>query len=342
MAARRGAHPILPEWLQLLVPFPAFVLLIAGLIPFIFIKPLIDSAPARRPALRAGDARLPGVAIWAVAYDRGEPDGSRTAILDLRLATWTRVAIHGYFLAALLVMGRADDLPVLLVVAVALLLAELPLALLVRSRRAARRGHSERHPDYRRRRPPTDRHCPLPESTRNGRRGLSRSRIRAILRDARRLLQRREPTRRRSDMARAIALRAALAMTLVLATAGGVAVASPNHGGDVAPADRPGRIGGHVGAGRSGTATGRRQLQLPDGAAVPASRPYRVVRRHQQSVGVRRAPVLRPDVLPIRQPTRRSPTGQGTSAVPARRSFAGSFQGHSIEGYRPAAASGIR
>ena len=33
------------EWLQLLVPFPAFVLLIAGLIPFIFIKPLIDSAP---------------------------------------------------------------------------------------------------------------------------------------------------------------------------------------------------------------------------------------------------------------------------------------------------------
>ncbi len=31
-------------------------------------------------------------------------------------------------------MGLADDLPVLLVVAVALLLAELPLALLVRSR----------------------------------------------------------------------------------------------------------------------------------------------------------------------------------------------------------------
>ena len=135
MAARRGAHPILLEWLQLLVPFPAFVLLIAGLIPFIFIKPLIDSAPGGDlPFALAMLAFL--VAIWAVAYDRGEPDGSRTAILDLRLATWTRVAIHGYFLAALLVMGRADDLPVLLVVAVALLLAELPLALLVRSRHA--------------------------------------------------------------------------------------------------------------------------------------------------------------------------------------------------------------
>jgi hypothetical protein len=81
------------------------------------------------------------VAVWAVAFDRGEPDGSRVAILDLRLASWTRVAIHGYFLAALLVMGLADDLPVLLMVAVALLLAELPLALLARRRHAEHAGH---------------------------------------------------------------------------------------------------------------------------------------------------------------------------------------------------------
>ena len=49
------------EWLQLLVPFPAFVLLIAGLTPFILIKPLIDSAPGGGgvPFAR-GDARLPG------------------------------------------------------------------------------------------------------------------------------------------------------------------------------------------------------------------------------------------------------------------------------------------
>ncbi|HKO33860.1 MAG TPA: carotenoid biosynthesis protein [Candidatus Limnocylindria bacterium] len=123
------------EWLQLLVPFPAFVLLIAGLTPFILIKPLIDSAPGGGGALFAvALLAFLAVAIWAMAYDRGVPDGNRTAILDLRLATWTRVAIHGYFLAALLVMGLADDLPVLLVVAVALLLAEIPLALVVRSR----------------------------------------------------------------------------------------------------------------------------------------------------------------------------------------------------------------
>jgi uncharacterized membrane protein len=127
------------EWLQLLVPLPAFVLLIAGLIPFILIKPLVDPAPGGGgvPFAVAMLAFL-AVAIWAVAYDRGEPDGSRVAILDLRLASWTRVAIHGYFLVALLVMGLADDLPVLLVVAIVLLVAELPLALLARRRHARR------------------------------------------------------------------------------------------------------------------------------------------------------------------------------------------------------------
>ncbi|HEY7847187.1 MAG TPA: carotenoid biosynthesis protein [Candidatus Limnocylindria bacterium] len=127
------------EWLQLLVPLPAFVLLIAGLIPFILIKPLVDPAPGGGgvPFAVAMLAFL-ALAIWAVAYDRGEPDGSRVAILDLRLASWTRVAIHGYFLVALLVMGLADDLPVLLVVAIVLLVAELPLALLARRRHARR------------------------------------------------------------------------------------------------------------------------------------------------------------------------------------------------------------
>src|SRR6187431_2256239 len=54
------------EWLQLLVPFPAFVLLIAGLIPFILIKPLIDSAPGGGgvPFALALLAFL-AVAVWA-------------------------------------------------------------------------------------------------------------------------------------------------------------------------------------------------------------------------------------------------------------------------------------
>jgi hypothetical protein len=56
------------------------------------------------------------------------------AILDLRLAGLTRVAIHCYFLGALLVMGLATQLPVLLGVALLLLGAEVPLSWLVARR----------------------------------------------------------------------------------------------------------------------------------------------------------------------------------------------------------------
>jgi len=65
---------------------------------------------------------------------RDVPDGQRTAILDLRLAIVTRVAMQGFFLAGLLLMGLALQLPVLLGVAVLFLTAELPLAALVRAR----------------------------------------------------------------------------------------------------------------------------------------------------------------------------------------------------------------
>jgi hypothetical protein len=46
----------------------------------------------------------------------------------------TRVAIHLFFLGGLFYLGLASQLPVLLLVALLLLAAELPLALLVRSR----------------------------------------------------------------------------------------------------------------------------------------------------------------------------------------------------------------
>ena len=126
------------EWLQLLVPLPAFALLLIGLVPFIAIKPLIDSAPGGGgiPFLVTLVAFV-AVSVWAIfGPDRGRPDGESVAILDLRLATLTRVAIHGFFLVGLFVLGLATELPVLLVVAVVLLLAEVPLARLVRRRHA--------------------------------------------------------------------------------------------------------------------------------------------------------------------------------------------------------------
>ncbi|MGI8658857.1 MAG: carotenoid biosynthesis protein [Candidatus Limnocylindria bacterium] len=128
------------EWLQLLVPIPAFVILLLSLVPFTVVKPIIDPAPGGGLVLFAiALAAFTAVAAWAVlGPDRGVPDGSKTAILDLRLAFATRIAIHVFFLAALVVMGLATREPVLLLTAIALLAAEAPLGYVTVKRHAAR------------------------------------------------------------------------------------------------------------------------------------------------------------------------------------------------------------
>jgi fatty acid desaturase len=56
-------------------------------------------------------------------------------MLDLRVAFTSRIAIHCFFLTALILLGLVPQVPMLLVVALVLLAAELPLARLVRARR---------------------------------------------------------------------------------------------------------------------------------------------------------------------------------------------------------------
>ena len=127
-------RPVL-EWLQLLVPLPAFAVLIASIGAFAAVKPLVDDDPGGgMPLFWIVLAVFVAISAWAVWKDRGDADGAAEAILDLRLAFASRVAIHLVFLAALLWLGLAVSEPVLLGVAVVLLLAELPLASLVRAR----------------------------------------------------------------------------------------------------------------------------------------------------------------------------------------------------------------
>jgi len=124
------------EWLQLGAPIPAYLGLMLGLLPFIWIKPMVDDT--RGGGLGLFALTLLGfcaVAAWGTwGPDRGRPNGARVAILDLRLAIATRLAIHGFFLGGLVWLGIAGSLPMLLVVALALLAAELPLARLVHAR----------------------------------------------------------------------------------------------------------------------------------------------------------------------------------------------------------------
>ena len=121
------------EWLQLLVPIPAFALLMLGLLPFTWVQPIVDPTPGGGLGLFVvALAAFAAIAAWAVwGRDRGTPDGAGDAIVDLRLAFATRVAIHLVFLVALLWLGLATAAPTLLIVAIAMLVLELPLARLV-------------------------------------------------------------------------------------------------------------------------------------------------------------------------------------------------------------------
>lgn len=127
------------EWLQLAVPIAAFAILSASILPFHYLQPVIDPAKGGGGVLFLLTLVVfLALATWGTfGPNRDTPNGQRTAILDLRLAIVTRVAMQGFFLVALLMMGLATRLPVLLLVAVVFLAAELPLALLVRGRLAA-------------------------------------------------------------------------------------------------------------------------------------------------------------------------------------------------------------
>jgi uncharacterized membrane protein len=123
-------------WLQLLVPIPAFVILIASIIPFAAVLPFVDPSPGGGMVLFVPILGIfCAVSAWGIfGPDRGQSNGEELAIVDLRFAFLTRLAIHGTFLVALVVMGLATEEPVILLVALAMLAAELPLALLTERR----------------------------------------------------------------------------------------------------------------------------------------------------------------------------------------------------------------
>jgi hypothetical protein len=132
---RATRRPVL-EWAQLLVPLPAFAILLFSLVPFSLLQPIVDPGVGNGLALFAiALAALLAVAGWATwGPDRSMPDGAATAILDLRLTFLTRLGIHLFFVGALVATGIAAREPILLVVALLLLAVEAPLSALVHRR----------------------------------------------------------------------------------------------------------------------------------------------------------------------------------------------------------------
>ncbi len=125
-------------WLQLLVPIPAFALLLVAIMSFSVLAPLTgDGRGGGLPVFWVALGGFAALSVWAIwGPDRARPDGAEVAILDLRLAFAVRLAIHGFFLAALTALGLAVSEPVLLAVAVLMLTLELPLAALAHRRHA--------------------------------------------------------------------------------------------------------------------------------------------------------------------------------------------------------------
>ncbi|MCV0403349.1 MAG: carotenoid biosynthesis protein [Chloroflexi bacterium] len=127
-------------WLQLLVPLPAFALLFLSIMAFSFLVPIVDDVPGGGLVIFwICLAAFSAVSAWAIwGPDRVAPNADAVRIVDLRLAFAIRIAIHLVFLVALLALGLAVSEPVLLLVALALLLAEVPLGALARRRHALR------------------------------------------------------------------------------------------------------------------------------------------------------------------------------------------------------------
>jgi len=135
----RAARRRWAEWLQLLVPIPAYAILIASIIPYAFISARTNAPTGGALWLSFLSIGLFVIVAWRGAFGSGRepPDGQMAAIVDLRLAFFTRLSIQGFFLVALVIMGFATQLPVLLITSVVLISADVWLSRLIDQRRAA-------------------------------------------------------------------------------------------------------------------------------------------------------------------------------------------------------------
>ena len=119
------------EWLQLIVPLPAFWLVLVAITALALFERAVEPPPGGWLHIFGGTLLVfLVIAAWGmVNREPRDLAGDRdTSLLELRLAFFNRLAIHAFFLTAFLVMGLAARIPALLLVAVSMLALEVPLA----------------------------------------------------------------------------------------------------------------------------------------------------------------------------------------------------------------------
>ena len=120
------------EWLQLLVPVPAFFVVLVAITALALFERAFPPPPGGwMEAFGVTLAVFVALAVRGLAtrVDRDLARSPSASLLDLRLAFFNRLVIHGFFLSAFFAMGLAAQVPALLLVALAMLALELPLAL---------------------------------------------------------------------------------------------------------------------------------------------------------------------------------------------------------------------
>ncbi len=118
---RAGARPAV-WWLQLFVPVPAYLTLLLGLVPFIVLQQVFFGGPAGGfPPFLFTLALFALLAGWSIR--KGQGGLPRPWLMPL----FPRLLIHGYFLAAGILLGIFQQLPVLLAMSLGMVVIELSL-----------------------------------------------------------------------------------------------------------------------------------------------------------------------------------------------------------------------
>jgi uncharacterized membrane protein len=117
-SARRSG----PGWLQFLVPIPAYVTLLIALVPFIVLQQLFFGGPTGGfpPFLFA-------LALFVLLTGRSIAVAHGRLVSPLAMPLFPRLLMHGYFIAAGIVLGIFQQFPVLLAMSLGMVVLELSL-----------------------------------------------------------------------------------------------------------------------------------------------------------------------------------------------------------------------
>ena len=120
---RARGHADSSPWLQLFVPFPAYLTLLLALVPFIALQQFFFGGP-----MGGFPPFLVTLALFAVLTGRSIRRGEGRLPKPWMMPLFPRLLIHGYFLSAGILLGIFQELPVLLAMSLGMAAIEFSLA----------------------------------------------------------------------------------------------------------------------------------------------------------------------------------------------------------------------